>query len=331
MRKSTRPAGNTRACDDVAVITEPPGNTPAPLVLRGRTFDASRPAVMAIVNRTTDSFYEGNRHADLDSALAALDSAVAFGADIVDVGGVRAGQEGEEVTVEMEIDRVVPFLERARAAYPEVILSLDTWRAEVARAAAHAGVDLVNDTWAGYDPDLLATAVEIGAGYVVSHTGGYPPRTDPIDVTYGPGELDVVNDVVSSLRSGAQRAVAAGMPPERVLVDPTLDFGKNTTHSLRVLRHTAAVTALGFPVLQALSRKDFVGETLDLPADERLEGSLAATAIAAWLGATVFRAHDVRATRRVLDMVASIRGDRPPLVRVRGIGPHSLPVDGATP
>jgi dihydropteroate synthase len=286
---------------------------------------------MAIVNRTTDSFYEGNRHGDLNSALAALDSAVALGADIVDIGGVRAGQEGEEVTVEMEIDRVVPFLERARAAYPGLILSLDTWRSEVARAASHAGVDLVNDTWAGYDPRLLETAVEIGAGYVISHTGGYPPRTDPVDVSYGPHELDVVLDVVSTLRAGAQRAVAAGMPPERVLVDPTLDFGKNTTHSLRVLRHTAAVTALGFPVLQALSRKDFVGETLDLPADERLEGSLAATAIAAWLGATVFRAHDVRATRRVVDMVASIRGDRRPLVSVRGIGPHSLPADGATP
>ena len=154
MPKHTRTLGNTLACDDDAVSTEPPGNTPAPLVLRGQTFDAARPAVMAIVNRTTDSFYVGNRHADLDSALAALDSAVALGADIVDIGGVRAGQEGEAVTPEMEIDRVMPFLERARAAYPDLILSLDTWRSEVARAAAHAGVDLVNDTWAGYDPPL---------------------------------------------------------------------------------------------------------------------------------------------------------------------------------
>lgn len=337
MSKPTRPDGNSpRPCDDEWVTPDvTPDVTPlalarpARLVLRGQTFDAARPAVMAIINRTKDSFYQGNRHADLNSALAALDTAVALGADIVDIGGVRAGQEGEEVTVAMEIDRVVPFLERARAAYPDLILSLDTWRSEVARAAAHAGVDLVNDTWAGFDADLLATAVEIGAGYVISHTGGYPPRTDPVDVTYGPGELDVVADVVATLRAGAQRAVAAGMPPERVLVDPTLDFGKTTTHSLRVLRHTADVTALGFPVLQALSRKDFVGETLDLPADERLEGSLAATAVAAWLGATVFRAHDVRATRRVVDMVASIRGDRAPIVSTRGIGPHSRCVDGS--
>ncbi len=301
---------------------------PAPLLLRGRRFDAARPAVMAIVNRTRDSFFAGNRHADPDRAMAAVAAAVALGADIVDVGGVRAGSEGEDVTAGMELERVVPFLARVRAAYPELLLSLDTWRAEVAREAAGL-VDLVNDTWAGYDPDLLAAAVEIGAGYVVSHTGGRPPRTDPVDVTYGPDELDVVRDVVATLRSGAARAVAAGMPPERVLVDPTLDFGKTTTHSLRVLRHTADVVALGFPVLQALSRKDFVGETLDLPADDRLEGTLAATAVAGWLGATVFRAHDVRATRRVVDMVAAIRGDRPPAVSERGIGPSSREIDGA--
>ncbi len=304
---------------------------PAPLVLRGQTFDASRPAVMAIVNRTPDSFFAGNRHADLDSALRALDSAVALGADIVDVGGVRAGSEGDPVGVQEEIERVAPFLVRARTAYPQLLLSLDTWRADVLRAAMAAGarVDLVNDTWAGYDTDLLPAAVDAGAGYVVSHTGGRPPRTDPVDVTYGPDPLDVVRDVLSRLAAGAARATDLGMPSERVLVDPTLDFGKTTAHSLRVLRHTAAVTALGFPVLQALSRKDFVGETLDLPTEERLEGSLAATAIAAWLGATVFRAHDVRATRRVVDMVASIRGDRPQQVALRGLGPHSHDVDAS--
>jgi dihydropteroate synthase len=313
--------------DPCAAACAPPA--PARLVLRGQVFDASRPAVMAIVNRTRDSFYPGNRHADLDSAVRALDEAVAAGADIVDVGGVRAGQEGETVTAAMEVDRVGPFLERARAAYPRLVLSLDTWRSEVLRDVAHLGVDLVNDTWAGYDPELVCVAAVARAGYVVSHTGGRAPRTDPVDVTYGPDPLDVVNDVVGTLRAGAARAVAAGMPPERVLLDPTLDFGKTTVLSLRVLRHTADVVALGFPVLQALSRKDFVGETLDLPADERLEGSLAATAVAGWLGATVFRAHDVRATRRLVDMVASIRGDRPPTVSARGIGPHSRAADGA--
>ena len=292
---------------------------PAPLVLRGQVFDAARPAVMAIVNRTTDSFFAGNRHADLDSAMRALDLAVAEGADIVDVGGVRAGQEGDPVSAAEEAERVVPFLERARDAYPDLVLSLDTWRSEVARAAATAGVDLVNDTWAGHDPELVRAAAELGAGVVVSHTGGLPPRTDPVDVTYGPDPLDVVRDVLATLTRGADVALGSGIPRERILVDPTLDFGKTTEHSVRILRHTADIVTLGFPVLQALSRKDFVGESLDLPPDERLEGSLAATAVAGWLGATVFRAHDVRATRRVVDMVATIRGDRAPRLAVRGV------------
>ncbi|AXG15164.1 dihydropteroate synthase [Intrasporangium calvum] len=289
-----------------------------PLVLRGRTFDAGRPAVMAIVNRTPDSFFGGNRHADLDSAKRALEEALALGADIIDVGGVRAGQEGEPVDEDEEVRRVVPFLEWARRAHPDVILSLDTWRSGVALAAAGAGVDMVNDTWAGADPDLVRVAARLGAGYVISHTGGLPPRTDPVAVTYGDDPLDVVRDVVTTLADGARAAELSGIPPERILVDPTLDFGKTTMHSLEVLRHTADVAALGYPVLQALSRKDFVGESLGVPVEDRLEGSLAATAVAAWLGATVFRAHDVRATRRVVDMVATIRGDRPPVHARRG-------------
>ena len=290
----------------------------SPLVLRGRRFDASSPAVMAIVNRTRDSFFSGNRHADLESAKAAFLVAVEQGADLVDVGGVRAGQEGEVVDAEEEIRRVVPFLQWARSEHPDVVLSLDTWRSEVAREAGGA-VDLVNDTWAGHDRDLVHVASAIGAGYVISHTGGLPPRTDPVDVSYGDDPLDVVRDVVEALWHGARAAERAGIPKERVLVDPTLDFGKTTAHSLEVLRHTADVVALGYPVLQAISRKDFVGESLALPAEERLEGSLAATAVAAWLGATVFRTHDVRATRRALDMVATIRGDRAPRLAVRGV------------
>jgi dihydropteroate synthase len=273
---------------------------------------------MAIVNRTTDSFYADNRHADLGSAVRALEAAVEAGADIVDVGGVRAGQEGEHVSAEQEMERVLPFLEHARAEHPELVLSLDTWRSEVAREAGRLGLDLVNDTWAGHDPGLVTVAAEIGAGVVCSHTGGLPPRTDPHGVTYPPEPRGVVTDVVRTLAEGARRAEQAGIPADRILVDPTLDFGKTTAHSLEVLRHTADLARLGYPILQALSRKDFVGESLGLPPDERLEGTLAATAIAAWLGATVFRAHDVRATRRVLDMVAVIRGDRAPRLAVRG-------------
>ncbi len=295
--------------------------SPAPLVLRGRRFDAASPAVMGILNRTPDSFYPAARYTDLEPGLAALDRMLADGADLIDVGGVRAGQQGAEVTATAEIGRVRPFLLAARERHPDVILSLDTWRAEVAAACAPAGIDLVNDTWAGADPELLAVAAELGAGYVISHTGGLPPRTDPVNVSYGPDPDDVVRAVLAELAAGAARAVAAGIPSERVLVDPTLDFGKTTRHSLQLLRATGALAGLGYPVLQALSRKDFVGETLDLPVDGRLYGTLAATAVAGWLGTTVFRAHDVAATRQVVDMVASIRGDRPPLVTVRGEPP----------
>ena len=304
--------------DEPAVTPVDLVRTP-PLVLRGRRFDAARPAVMAIINRTPDSFWAGNRHADFESAKRALDHAVVLGADIVDVGGVRAGQEGEQVSPDEEVDRVVPFLEHARRTYPDLVLSLDTWRSEVARAAGAELVDLLNDTWAGHDPHLVEVAAALGAGYVVSHTGGLPPRTDPVAVSYPPEPLGVVEDVLRTLGEGARDAQLAGIPDERILLDPTLDFGKTTLHSLAVLRHTGDLARLGFPVLQALSRKDFVGESLGLRADERLEGSLAATAVAAWLGATVFRAHDVRATRRVVDMVATIRGDRPPAVSQRGM------------
>jgi len=295
------------------------GQAPAPVLdLRGRRFDAGRPAVMGVVNRTPDSFYAGARFTELDAGLAAVDRLVADGADLVDIGGVRAGQDGPWIEVEEEVERVRPFLLAVRERHPQVLLSLDTWRSEVALACAEARIDLVNDTWAGADPELVFVAARLGAGYVVSHTGGLPPRTDPVGVTYPPEPDGVVASVLDGLRAGAERAVAAGVGPERVLLDPTLDFGKTTRHSLRVLRATDQVAGLGYPVLQSLSRKDFVGETLDLPVDDRLEGTLAATAVAAWLGATVFRAHDVRATRRVVDMVASIRGDRPPARAVRG-------------
>jgi len=298
--------------------------------LRGQTFGPDHPVVMAVVNRTSDSFYAPARYDDA-GADAAVARAVEEGADLVDLGGVRAGR-GPRVDAAEEIARVVPLVERVRARHPDLLVSVDTWRAEVARAAALAGADLLNDTWAGHDPQLVEVAAEFGIGVVCSHTGGARPRTDPFRVAYPrrrpdagspaePGDpLDgVVDDVVRVLSAAAARAVGLGIDPASVLVDPTHDFGKNTWHSLHLVRRTQALVALGHPVLVALSRKDFVGETLDLPPDERLEGTLAATSVAAWLGARVFRVHDVRATRRTLDMVAAIRGDAVPARAVRGL------------
>lgn len=291
----------------------PPGAPP--LRLRGR--ELSGPVVMAVVNRTPDSFYASARY-DERGARDAIGRAAADGALIVDLGGVRAGR-GPAVSPEEEIARIVPLVAWVRSAHPDLLVSVDTWRAEVAGAAADAGADLVNDTWAGHDPRLVEVAAGRGLGVVVSHTGGAEPRTDPFRVQYGDGLDGVVDDVVATLTTGARRAVALGIDPASVLVDPTHDFGKNTWHSLHLLRRTEALVALGHPVLMALSRKDFIGETLGLPVDQRLEGTLAATAVAAWLGARVFRTHDVAATRRVLDLVASVRGERPPAAAVRGL------------
>lgn len=269
---------------------------------------------MAIVNRTPDSFYDRGANFADDAALETVRRAVDAGADVVDVGGVKAGP-GDEVDATEEMRRTAGFVAAVRAEHPDVVISIDTWRAEVARRCLEAGADLVNDTWAGADPGLPEVAAEHGAGFVCSHTGGAVPRTRPHRVQYD----DVVADVVATTTRAAEALVAAGVPREGILIDPTHDFGKNTWHSLELVRRTDVLVATGWPVLMALSRKDFIGETLDLPPDERLEGTLAATAWAAQAGAAMFRTHDVEATRRVLETVATIAGDRRPTRTVRGL------------
>ncbi len=285
-----------------------------PLRLRQRTFGADELAIMAIVNRTPDSFYDRGATYRLGAALVAVDRAVSAGAAIVDIGGVKAGP-GPEVDPAEERRRTVELVAAVRSRYPELVISVDTWRAEVARVALAEGADLVNDTWGGPDSGLAEAAAEAGAGLVCAHAGGLAPRSRPHRVAYP----DLMADIVGTLTRLADRALAAGVRRDGILLDPAHDFGKNTRHSLEVTRRLGELTTLGFPVLVSLSRKDFLGETLDLPPGERLEATLAATAVAAWLGAQVFRAHDVTATRRVLDTVASIRGTRPPAVPRRGL------------
>jgi dihydropteroate synthase len=285
-----------------------------PLRLGRRTFGDDELTVMAIVNRTPDSFYDRGATYRMGAALEAVDRAVAEGAAIVDIGGVKAGP-GDEVDPAEELRRTAELVGTVRAAHPDLVISVDTWRSEVARVLAGEGADLLNDTWGGVDRGLAEVAAATGAGLVCAHAGGLPPRTRPHRVAYA----DVVADVVATVTGLAERAVAAGVRPDGILVDPAHDFGKNTRHSLEVTRRLGELVATGWPVLVSLSRKDFVGETLDLPPDDRLEGTLAATAVSAWLGARVFRAHDVPATRRVLDTVASIRGSRPPAVSRRGL------------
>ena len=287
---------------------------PGPLRLRNREFLPGQALVMAIVNRTPDSFYRPGLTWEDAAAMDRVHEVVAEGADIVDIGGVPA-KPGSEVSAAEEIRRVAEFIGAVRAAYPDLVISADTWRHEVGRAACEAGADLLNDTWGGWDPALTEVASEFDVGLVCSHAGGLPPRTRPYRVAY----RDVMADVLDRTLGLAAQAVRAGVNPARIVIDPAHDFGKNTWHSLEISRRLGEMTATGWPVLMAASRKDFVGETLGTGVDDRLAGTLAVTALGAWLGARIFRAHDVRETRQALRMVAAIKGDALPAGIVRGL------------
>jgi dihydropteroate synthase len=295
---------------------EPAGQSVSRGVLRlgRRAFPPGQPLVMAIVNRTPDSFFQPGATWAEPVALDRVHQVIAEGADIIDVGGIPAAP-GADVDVAEEIRRTAGFIAAVRSSHPDVVISVDTWRHETGRAACESGADLLNDSWGGFDNRLAGVAAEFGVGLVCAHVGRQRPRTRPFRVAY----TDVVADVLAQTQALARRALEAGVQPDRIVLDPAHDFGKNTWHSLEVTRRLAELTDTGWPVLVSLSNKDFVGETLDLPPEERLAGTLAATAVCAWQGAQIFRVHQVRETRQVVDMVATIRGDRPPARAVRGL------------
>jgi dihydropteroate synthase len=270
--------------------------------------------MMAIVNRTPDSFYDRGATWDESRAHQRVADVVGAGAEIVDIGGIKAAP-GAEIDAAEEKSRVVDFVAQVRAANPGLVISVDTWRAEVGAAACEAGADVLNDAWGGADPELVDVAAEFGAGLVCTHTGGIAPRTRPYRIEYD----DVVAAAIAGTVAYAERAVAAGVAPEGVVIDPAHDFGKNTFHSLELTRRLGEMVATGWPVLVSLSNKDFVGETLDLPVGERLTGTLAATALCAAAGARIYRVHEVVETRQTVDMVWSVAGRRPPRRAIRGL------------
>jgi dihydropteroate synthase len=278
-----------------------------------RTFDFSRRvAVMAILNRTPDSFYDRGATFGFEAAVAAGERALAEGADWLDVGGVKAGP-GAPVDEAEELDRVVPLVETLRGR-TDAVISVDTFRPGVARQALAAGADVVNDPSGLHDPRVAEVAAGAGAGLVVMHTGG-PPRTRP----HRPAYTDVVAEVRAFLAGRVSLAVRHGVPAERLIVDPGHDFHKNTFHSLELTRRLGELADLGHPLLVGLSNKDFVGESLDVPLDQRLEGSLAAAAFSVAAGASIVRVHDVRASVRVVRMTEAILGRRPPAATRRGL------------
>ena len=278
---------------------------PRPRTIGGREFDlARRVVVMAVVNRTPDSFHDRGATFALDSAVAASLRAVEAGADWIDVGGVPFGR-GPVVGEQEELDRIVPVVEAVAGA--GAVVSVDTTSAVVAEAAIRAGAAVINDTSGFWDPRMPEVVAASGAAVVLTHSL-HPPRSEPAKPEYG----DVVAEVRDRLAELVGRSIAAGIGADRIIVDPGHDLNKNTLHSLELVRRLPEIVALGYPTLVALSNKDFVGETLDRPRGERVAGSLAAAVACVLAGARIVRVHDVAETVDAVRMAEAVLGLREP-------------------
>jgi dihydropteroate synthase len=265
------------------------------LDLPSGTLSLERVAIMGILNTTPDSFYDQGRFAGKDAALRRADEMSLEGADIIDIGGEKAGP-GEPVTVEEELRRVIPVIEAVKKSV-SLPISVDTFKPAVARHAVAAGADIINSI-GGFDtPEMRRVAAETRAAIVVMHIKGTPRVANP-----NPEYQDVVAEVEGFLRERVQVCISEGIDARRIIVDPGPGFGKTSRQDLELLRHLRGLAALGFPLMLAVSRKKFIGDVLNEDVANRLEGSLAVTAWGVLNGASIVRTHDVRETRRVVDM-----------------------------
>lgn len=279
------------------------------LALGAHRFDIRhRAVVMGILNRTPDSFFDRGTYFDFDSFLAKASQLIDEGADLLDVGGVKAGP-GPEVGEQEELDRVIPAIAALHERF-DTPISVDTWRAPVLREALAAGAVVGNDISGFADPDYLPAAAAAGASVVATHIRLGPRIPDPAPVYDEP----VLDAVCRFLRERAQRAEAAGIPPERVMVDAGLDLGKTEPQSLELLRSHDRLAALGWPLLLSASNKRFLGDLVGTDVGDRREASHAAHALGIALGSRILRAHDVRGARRTADVMAAVlaaREERP--------------------
>ena len=274
------------------------------LQLGDRSYDLThRALVMGILNRTPDSFYDKGLTFDLDALCKRAEQLVAEGADLLDVGGVKAGP-GPEVTESEELDRVVGAIAILADRF-DVPVSVDTWRASVAKESYAAGALLGNDISGFADPDYLEAAAAAGASVVATHIRLAPRVPDP-----EPVYDDLVADVREFLWDRATRALEAGIPPSCIVLDAGLDLGKTAEQSLVLLRESDALASLGYPLLLSASNKTFLGKVLGLEIGERREASLAAAALGIARGCRIARVHDVAGTVRVRDVVCSILGSQ---------------------
>lgn len=268
-----------------------------------RDFDFSREvAKMAIVNRTRDSFYDQGRTFTFETALNAITAAIDKGADWIDIGAVPFSPLAANVTQKEEIDRVVPLIEAIRAS-TDVVISVDTFRSEVARHALRAGADVINDPSGLSDRSMAATIAAAQAGVIITHS-----KAAPRQLLSRPSYHDVVSEVHAFLTRRARYALAQGVSPDNIIVDPGHDLNKTTDHSLELTRRLNELTDLGYPLLVSVSNKDFIAETLDLPVADLAAGTIAALAICVLQGARILRVHDVAAARAAIDAVAPMIG-----------------------
>lgn len=282
---------------------------------------ANRVAVMAIVNRTPDSFYDKGKTFALDTAVAAGAKAFADGADIVDVGGVKFAP-GPALPIAEEIDRVIPFVREVAKFGP---VSVDTFHPEVAAAAIEAGAAIINDTTGVHDPRMAEVVADSDASLVVAHSIA-KPRTK----IFGPRYDDVTKDVKNFLVERVELALSKGVRPEQLIVDPGHDLNKNTLHTLEITRNLKEYSLLGYPLLVALSNKDFIGESLGKGRQERLAGSLSAAVFCAIQGARIVRVHNVAETVDAVRMFEAIMGWRDPVFLKHNMLPEEVrgtPVD----
>ncbi len=272
------------------------------LKLGTKTLDLAQPRIMGVLNRTPDSFSDGGRFAAFDAALAQAQKMLAEGADIIDVGGESTRPGAAEVSLAEELDRVLPLIEKlARELGASV--SVDTSKPEVMQAAVAAGAVMINDVYALRRPGALEAAVASGASLCIMHMQG-EPRTMQHDPKYD----DVTEEVAGFLQERVEKALAAGVDRERIVLDPGFGFGKNLEHNLTLLRRLPEIAALGYPLLVGLSRKSMIGTLLGgKPAEQRVQGSVAAAVIAVQNGASLVRVHDVAPTVEALKIAVAAR------------------------
>ena len=265
-----------------------------------------RTLIMGILNVTPDSFSDGGRYTTVEAAVAHAERLAAEGADILDIGGESTRPGADPVPLEEELHRVIPVIEAVRKALPEICISVDTYKARVAREALEAGADVINDVSAlRFDPEMAAVAAQAGAPVVLMHMKG-TPKTMQQNPTY----QDVVREIVAFLEERIAFAVSQGIARERIIVDPGIGFGKRPEHNTEILRRLGELRELGRPILLGTSRKSFLGALTRRPVEERLEETIASVVVGVLHGADIVRVHDVAPLEHALAVADAVRYDR---------------------